>query len=355
MEVVPAAAPPAELTALGRAMRTERPQLRLGTSSWSFPGWSGLVYERDHSENELARHGLAAYSSHPLMRTVGLDRAFYQPLSVEQYRELADQTPEDFRFLIKCHQAVTRPDADERGRTFGDTGALRESGLANPLFLDAAYTIDRVIGPTCVGLRERAGPIVFQFPPLDLSARGPFGGPAKLIDRLDQFLGALPRAGSGKHGLPLYAVELRNGEAIGRHAQAYQKLADVLRGHNAAFAWVSHPSMPTLSEQAAAMHAAGYGPEVQPHLSLRWLLKRGLSYDGAKERYLPFKAIVDDDPATRNEIATLVDAALGAGRNAWVIVNNKAEGSGPRSIELIAERLRREGKQERSAAAEPAA
>jgi hypothetical protein len=38
-------------------------RLYLGTSSWSFPGWSGLVWDgRAHSDADLSRHGLTAYS-----------------------------------------------------------------------------------------------------------------------------------------------------------------------------------------------------------------------------------------------------------------------------------------------------
>ena len=43
--------------------------LRLGTSSWSFPGWEGLVWDRSASQRVLARHGLAAGE-----RQGGLDR-----------------------------------------------------------------------------------------------------------------------------------------------------------------------------------------------------------------------------------------------------------------------------------------
>ena len=39
--------------------------------SWSFPGWSGLVYDRASTETELARNGLGAYAAHPLFRSVG--------------------------------------------------------------------------------------------------------------------------------------------------------------------------------------------------------------------------------------------------------------------------------------------
>ncbi|MFZ9888312.1 MAG: DUF72 domain-containing protein, partial [Myxococcota bacterium] len=76
--------------------------LRCGTSSWSFPGWAGLVYDRHHDERRLAREGLAAYARHPLLRAVGIDRTHYAPVGVAQYQQWACAVPEDFRFLVKA-------------------------------------------------------------------------------------------------------------------------------------------------------------------------------------------------------------------------------------------------------------
>ena len=64
-------------------------QVRLGTSSWSYPGWHGLVWAQEFNECRLAKDGLSAYSQHPLLRTVSIDRSFYQPLSVGQYTAYA--------------------------------------------------------------------------------------------------------------------------------------------------------------------------------------------------------------------------------------------------------------------------
>ena len=52
------------------------PEIRLGTSSWFFPGWRGLVYDGIHPQASLSRLGLAAYAQIPLLRTVSLDRTF---------------------------------------------------------------------------------------------------------------------------------------------------------------------------------------------------------------------------------------------------------------------------------------
>jgi hypothetical protein len=60
-----------------RALAARLPAgVHLGTWSWSFPGWAGVVYGDTHSEQVLARRGLPAYAAHPLFATVGLDRTF---------------------------------------------------------------------------------------------------------------------------------------------------------------------------------------------------------------------------------------------------------------------------------------
>ncbi|MEY4770607.1 MAG: hypothetical protein RIQ40_1347, partial [Planctomycetota bacterium] len=46
------------------------------------------------------------------------------------------------------------------------------------------------------------------------------------------------------------------------------------------------------------------------------------------------------DASSRAEIAALVAACTAAGGESFVIINNKAEGSAPRSIPLLAESIR---------------
>ena len=178
-------------------------RVRLGTSSWSFPGWRGIVYASGAPAAELASSGLAAYAHQPLHRTVGLDRAFYETPSVGTMRSLAEQVPTDFRFLVKAHQACTRPNVGADGTTLGSVTAARELGASNPRFLNAAWARDAVVAPIVEGLGSRCGPILFQFPALVFGARQPMRDEAMLIDRLHAFLSALPRG-------PLYAVEVRN-------------------------------------------------------------------------------------------------------------------------------------------------
>jgi uncharacterized protein YecE (DUF72 family) len=286
--------------------------VRLGTSSWSFPGWSGTLWERPASETLLAREGLLAYARHPLLRTVGIDRSFYGPLTEAQYAAYAGQVPPGFRFLVKAHEALTV----ERWPDHPRGGALR--GQSNPKFLDAAYAMEAVVGPLTRGLGASAGPIVFQFPPQPLASTH---GPERLAQRLHDFLAALPKG-------PLYAVELRNGELLG------PALDEALRSAGAALCYAAWQHLPPLSQQARRVP-----PDRMPALVIRWMLPRGRNYEAQREAFAPFDRLQEEDPGTRSEVADLVRGALARGQGAWVTVNNKAEGCAPQSVFKLAEEL----------------
>ena len=95
--VEPAPADP-ELVELATALP---PNLRLGTSSWSYPGWANLVWDGDYAETVLSKNGLSALAKHPLFRTVSVDRNFYRALTASQYARYAGMVPDDFRFMVK--------------------------------------------------------------------------------------------------------------------------------------------------------------------------------------------------------------------------------------------------------------
>lgn len=327
MAVVAPMPPTAECTRLAAGLG---PRVRLGTSSWSFPGWRGLVYAPGAPASEIAARGLAAYAHQPLHATVGLDRAFYETPSIETLRALAAQVPPHFRFVVKAHQACTRPHLQPDGTTLGDVAAARVHGSGNPRFLDASWARDAVIGPIVEGLGESCGPILFQFAHIPLGRGQAFASESSLLDRLDAFLRGLPRG-------PRYAVEFRN-ESMLRGVPC-RRFAEILRAHGAIAGLGLIPSMPSAARQATALREAGLDPTAQPVLLARWLLGHGLGYEEARSAYEPFDRLVAPDPAARHEIAALVAACTAAGGESFVIVNNKAEGSAPGSIPPLAESI----------------
>ena len=288
-------------------------RIRLGTSSWSFPGWTGLVYAprngRPATEQELARGGIAAYAAHPLFRTVSLDRTFYAPLSREAFAAYAAQVPAGFRFVVKAPAAVTDPAIRRPGSG--------EPARDNPSFLDAAAAVAAFVEPAVAGLGVTAGPLVFQFPPLGrrLLADGP-----KTVARIGRFLAALPRG-------PIYAVEVRDPELV------TAAFTEALVAAGAVPCLAVHARMPSVIEQARILGlATARGP-----LVARWNLHAGKAYEQAKADSFPFDRLVNEDPASRTALADLLRLAAAADRDAFVTINNKAEGSGPLSVRRLAE------------------
>lgn len=285
-------------------------RLRLGTSSWSFPGWSGLVYACSASKQRLSRGGLRAYGQHPLLRTVGVDSGYYAPLDACRLHGYAEQVPRDFRFLVKVPASVTDPFRR------GADGRIRGP---NPGFLDAGLALEQAVKPYCEGLRERAGVLLFQFPPL---GRELTGNPRRFAEVLYRFLRRLPKTAT-------YAVELRD------EALLTPDLAAALQHGGAVAGLAEHPRLPALDAQDELFGGRGDGP-----LVIRWLLRRNRGYDEARQRYHPFDRLAEPNPRARDGIAALVVQALRQGREVFVIVNNKAEGSSPLSLIELARRIR---------------
>ena len=301
--VAPTPAEPALSALAGRLPRT----VRFGTSTWSFPGWRGIVYEGEHDEAKLARDGLAAYARHPLLRAVGVDRSFYAPLGATTLERMAAAVPADFRFLLKAHAALTTPKSARR---------LAFLQGAPEAFLDADYATRVVVDPARRLLGEKLGVVLFQFSPLGervLRHR------ALLLERLGAFLAALPRG-------VVYACEWRDAAMLGPDYHALLAAAGAVHG------FAAHPRLPPVDGQGGSADAAG-------PLVIRWLLRGDRGYDEARAEYAPFDKLCDPDPAVRGRIAAMLQDAAARGREAMLIVNNKAEGSAPLSIAALAREM----------------
>jgi uncharacterized protein YecE (DUF72 family) len=289
---------------------------RLGTSSWSYPGWKTLVWAGEVSETLLSRHGLSAYSQHPLLRTVSVDRSFYQPLTNAQYAAYAAQVPEDFRFIVKAPASVC--DAmvrDDKGR------AQRH----NPVFLDAEIADNEFIRPALQGLRHKVGALVFQLSPLPPEW---LHQPDRLLRRLSDMLRALsslrPTAPEG-----VMAVEVRD------HALLTPDFAAMLKEAGTTYCMGLHAKMPPIERQLPLLRSLWPGP-----LVCRWNLHRrhgAYGYEDARALYAPFDHIQDADLETRDMLAKVIAGTVKAGLPAYVSISNKAEGCAPLSVEALAQ------------------
>ncbi|KND59673.1 hypothetical protein BVER_00516c [Candidatus Burkholderia verschuerenii] len=308
--VLPAPLQP-ELEALGKRLPDA---IHLGTSTWSFPGWRGIVYGDEYSNTKLSRDGLTAYGAHPLLRCVSIDRSFYAPRSLAEYARYASQVPEHFRFIVKAPASVT--DAfvrGERGTPDAD----------NPAFLNAQLAIDEFVTPCIGGLGAKAGALVFQFSPLPDAM---IVEPSRFINRLAAFLNALPPL----DGDTCYAVEIRDPTML------TPRFIRALRDAKVRYCIGVHARMPDVRRQAKAL--AMLDEDRPGPLIVRWSLHSGFRYEQAKAKYEPFDRIVDEDRETRTALAELAAQYAIAGQPVVIAANNKAEGSAPLTcIELARE------------------
>ena len=292
--------------------------VRLGTSSWNFPGWQGLVWDARYTDKMLSQKGISAYARHPLFRAVSLDRAFYQPLTTDQYRAYAEAVPADFRYVVKAPAQVT--DSLIRG-TGGKGRAI------NPDFLSPDKASSLCAEPAAAGLGTRLGALVFQFSPL---VRDAIARIDATIDRLHALLTAVARV---REHVPdaVLAVEVRDREWLGPRFIA--ALADA----GATYCLGLHPRLPPIDEQLPILRRLWPGPFV-----CRWNLnmKHGVhGYERARADYAPFDRLVDADTTTREQIARVAAGTAQAGQPVFVTINNKAEGSAPCSVHALAERI----------------
>ncbi len=284
------------------------PRVYLGTSSWNFPGWRGLVYS-DVTGANLSRDGLTEYARHPLFQTVGIDRGYYAPVPEADLGRYAGQVPAGFRFCLKAPAAITSavlPHAHGRAPE------------ANPDYLSPTRFIRDLADPVRRALGDHAGPIIVELPPVARSHRPT---PGAFAERLDRFLAGLPR------GL-WCAVELRDADLL------TAEYLDVLHLRRAAHVYNAWRAMPSLAAQAVTVPVAQ-----RPFALLRLMLPPGGDYEDRKRSLAPFDQVRDPQPAILDEAAELVRTAHTAGRAVFVLASNKLEGCAPGTVRALATRL----------------
>jgi uncharacterized protein YecE (DUF72 family) len=198
------------------------PKIRVGVGGWVYAEWRGVFYPPG-----LPQARELEYASRRLT-TIEINGTFYRTQNPASFRRWHEETPEDFVFSLKGPRFAThRPD-------------LAEAGAA----------IDRFLGSGVLELRDKLGPILWQFPGMPAD-EGAFGA----------FLELLPPE-IGSRALR-HAVELR-----GRKAPT-ASLIDLLRRNKVAL--VVGDDLPDFETSAGFVYAhlrrcveeepAGYPPD----------------------------------------------------------------------------------------------
>jgi uncharacterized protein YecE (DUF72 family) len=297
--------------ALERLSSRIPPSVRFGTSTWNYPGWRGLVYQQDYGPKGAAAKMLREYAAFPLFGTVGVDSSYYGPPTEAVLRSYAEHLPPGFPCVSKVWSQITV-------HTFTKTQDPDRAGKPNPDFLNPDLFVEEIYQPYQRHFAENTGPFVFEFQTIakysGIDAEG-------FANRLDQFFSALPRDAQ-------YAVEVRNEEFLTPMYFA------VLREHGVAHVFSSWTRMPPMGHQLDLP-----GSLTGSFILARALLRPGRTYDEAVDAFAPYDRIREPNPKLRRDLVRLVETAVRAKIPAYLLVNNRTEGSAPLTIAAVAEML----------------
>jgi len=270
------------------------------------------VYEQDYPATGAGARMLGEYARWPLFTTVGIDSTFYAPPTPKTLESYAAVLPEGFRCVSKVWDRITV-------HTFAKARDKARGGQPNPDFLNPELFEEAVLRPYQEHFAGHMGPFAFEFQQVPSGRKGL--DPQGFANALDVFFGKLPRG-------PQYSVEVRNAEFL---VPAYFA---VLREHNVAHLFNSWTRMPPIGAQLDLP-----GSITADFLVARALLRPGRQYAAAVEAFAPYDRVQDENPELRRDLARLADTAAKLRIPAYILVNNRAEGSAPHTVTAVARLL----------------
>jgi uncharacterized protein YecE (DUF72 family) len=191
--------------------RVSTPRIRIGISGWRYQPWRGTFYPED-----LPQRSELEYASN-ILSIIEINGTFYSLQRPESYLQWYAQTPADFVFSLKAPRFITHL---RRLRAV-------EKPLAN-WFASGVFN-----------LREKLGPMVWQFPPnfkydpqrmrdfLELLPRD-WAGAARLARGRDAFMKGRTRLAIDANRPLRYAIEVRHASFMD------PAFIELLRRHNVA-------------------------------------------------------------------------------------------------------------------------
>jgi len=176
--------------------------IRVGIGGFAFPPWRGVFYPHD-----LPRSRELAHASRHLT-SIEINGTFYRTQNPASFRRWYADTPEDFVFSLKGPRYSTH------------RRELSESGAS----------IERFLASGVLELREKLGPILWQFPP---TARFDEGALAAFLELLPPVVDGLTLC---------HVIEIRDASFV------TPEFIALLRRHRIALAFVDSDEYPEMHD-----------------------------------------------------------------------------------------------------------
>jgi len=278
----------------------------VGTSSWRYPGWVGLLYDEARyitrgkfSKSRFEADCLGEYAQ--VFKTVCVDAGYYKFPDERYLEKLVARVPADFKFGFKVTDEITIKNFPNQPRHGS------RAGTPNQNFLNASLFASAFLKP-CEPFRQNIGILMFEFSQFH---RRDFAHGRDFVAALDAFLAQLPPGWQ-------YGVEIRNRNFL------VPQYFEMLARHGVTHVFNSWTRMPPVGEQLAMP-----GSHTAPFLAARFLLTPGRSYEKAVQTFSPYTETKEIDPAARAAARLLIEKAQNLGRRipSYIFINNRLEGN----------------------------
>ncbi len=290
----------------------------LGTMSWKYPGWCGMLYDEDRylwrnhfSKTRFNRSCLEEYAE--VFKSVCVDATYYTFPKVEYLELLSAQVPDDFRFSFKVPDDITIknfPKLDAFGK---------RKGKRNEYFLGVG-TFKFGFLRHLEKIRSKVGMIIFEFSHFHAND---FEHGRDFVAALDTFFAQIPKDWQ-------YGVEVRNRNLL--HPEYFQMLSH----HKVAHIYNHWARMPAVPNQID-LHPL----EDNPFVGARYLLTPQRSMDWANREFAPYNQLKEIDPAARESLCCMLDYLMGNNAHpdcpSYLYVSNQLEGNALHTISDVLE------------------
>ena len=277
-------------------------KLNIGTCSWKYESWQGLVYPEFDSFNYLEEYSKK-------YNTVEIDQWFWSlhpnnKITLPKYNtveEYYNSTPEEFKFTVKIPNSITLTHpykSKEINKHFLSLDLMEA-------FLDSIKM-----------LKPKIGMLMFQFEYLN---KQKMGSQNEFQQRLGELFIKLDR----KYN---YAVEIRNPNFLN------QQMFSFLNNHDISFVFLHGYYMPPIFETFSNFAEFIKDRTV---IRLHGFERKGIELKTKKI----WNEIVDPKDDDLRKVADMIIKLLDLNVDTFLNVNNHFEGSAPLTIEKILNRL----------------
>ena len=279
-------------------------KLRIGTCSWKYESWKGIIYSENDSTNYLEE-----YSEH--YNTVEVDQWFWSLFSSTKVAlpqksvvlEYKKSVPKDFKFTIKVPNAITLTHFYNKNKS--------EELIKNPHFLSNALFNEFL--ESVEPIKDQIGCLMFQFEYLNKQKMASL---SHFMELFQSFYTNLPK------GIPEIGIEIRNPNYL------IKKYFEFLNSLNLYHVFLQGYYMPSIIELYKNFNTFIKDLTV---IRLHGEDRQGIEKLSGSN----WNKIYIDRKAELKQVASLVNELVSKKVDVYLNINNHYEGSAPLTIERI--------------------